>query len=525
MKKIYIALLMLFPFLVAEAQTIEVSGKQSGVWEADTVLVTGNVDVEGSLEVLPGTLVLLEDYYCISVSNGAEFSALGSADDSIVFTVADTTGFFNEHSGRGGWNGFHVNKGRVRLDYCVLQYGKAIKGNDKEGGAMNIQGGDVEMDHCTLRCNYSCDRGGAVHAQNADIVMRSCRVNDNIVDSEDGAYAMYGGGLSLLKCHVEMHDMEFRGNYAPTCIGGALSLDSCKVDLHNAVFADNVGLNGGGMYMMRNNHMVSTLYNLAFYNNYSGHFGGGLAFADSSPNVYNLLVTDNSSEGVNCNGVFFYGLSQPKMNNCLIYGNYPPGIGPQTDSIQMWVWTFEGYAPEFYNCLIEGGRRLITSEELIKVFEDVVDDDPLFVDALNKDFRLQEGSPCRDAGNIFVPFDLMEETDLGGLRRVSNGRIDIGPYEYSAASLPQYDAGTSFASLIGTPLSDGSRLVTQLSHPQKVTLKVCSAAGRMMFEKTFEAKDGIQEWELGSLAAKLVPGLYVIEVVSEEGVCAIKTVR
>ena len=524
MKKIRFTLLIMFATLVAQAQTVSVSGKQSGVWEADTVWVTGDVDVMGSLEVLPGTMVLFESFYHISVADGAEFLALGSIDDSIVFAVTDTTGFFNEYSGRGGWNGFQVNRGRVRLDYCVLQYAKAVNGEDKEGGAMNIQGGDVEIAHSTLRCNFSCDRGGAIHAQDADLTMYSCRVNENRVYTETGTFAMYGGGISLLKCHVDMRDMEFRGNYAPTCIGGALSLDSCKVDLHNAVFVDNEGLNGGGMYMMRNNYTVSTLYNVAFYNNYSHHFAGGLAFADSSPYVYNLLVTDNSSEGVNCNGAFFYGLSQPKMSNCIVCGNYPPDLGYHADSIQMWVWTFEGYAPEFYNCLVEGGRELITSSDLITVFENVIDADPLFVDPLNNDYRLQEGSPCRDAGNAFVPFDLMEGTDLAGLRRVSNGRIDIGPYEYSEASVSQYETGTVFARLIGVPLHAGSRLVTDLSRPQHVTVRVCSLTGRVALEKVFSAATGLQEWELEDLA-NLASGVYVFEVITEEGTCAIKAVK
>lgn len=526
MKKAIFTFLIGLVLMTSQAQTIEVNGKQSGVWEADTVLVTGDVDVMGSLEVLPGTVVLFDRFYSISVSNGAEFYAKGNADDSIVFTVADTTGFSNEYFGMGGWNGLQVNKGRVRLDYCVLQYGKAIQGKDKEGGAMKIQGGDVEIAHSTLRYNFSCDRGGAIHAQDADLVMTSCHVNDNKVYSEMGAFAMYGGGISLLKCHVKMNDMEFCRNYAPTCIGGALSLDSCKVDLHNAVFAYNEGLNGGGLYMIRNNNTVSTLYNVAFYHNFSHHFAGGLAFADSSPYVYNLLVTDNSSEGVNCNGVFFYGQSQPKMNNCLIYGNYPqPEQGYLVDSVQMWVWTFDEYAPEFYNCLIEGGRRLITSGDLIQIFDNVIDADPLFVDAANDDFRLQEGSPCRDAGNEFVPFDLMEETDLGGLRRVSNGRIDIGPYEYSEASVPQYETSVGFARLVGMPLNPESRLVTDLSRPQKVIVKICSLTGRVVSEMAYVANAGVQEHLLDASVARLAPGLYVIEVFTEEGTCAIKAVR
>ena len=41
----------------------------------------------------------------------------------------------------------------------------------------------------------------------------------------------------------------------------------------------------------------------------------------------------------------------------------------------------------------------------------------------------------------------------------------------------------------------------------------------------YEANAGIQERKLDDAVARLVPGLYVIEVIAEEGVCAIKTVR
>jgi hypothetical protein len=46
----------LFPFLLlcclfAKAQNIEVNGLQSGIWEADTVFVTGDVVVQESLDI------------------------------------------------------------------------------------------------------------------------------------------------------------------------------------------------------------------------------------------------------------------------------------------------------------------------------------------------------------------------------------------------------------------------------------------------------------------------------------------
>ncbi len=53
--------------------------------------------------------------------------------------------------------------------------------------------------------------------------------------------------------------------------------------------------------------------------------------------------------------------------------------------------------------------------------------DPMVVDAVNGDFRLQEGSPCIDVG------DTSEATapiDISGNDRVSGSDVDMGAYEY-----------------------------------------------------------------------------------------------
>ena len=99
--------------LFAKAQTIEVSGTQSGVWNAETVIVKGDVKVQDSLRILPGTTVVFKGFFQIAVENDASLKAIGTETDSITFTVTDTTGFHIFNAGRGGWNGIRLS--RVRL--------------------------------------------------------------------------------------------------------------------------------------------------------------------------------------------------------------------------------------------------------------------------------------------------------------------------------------------------------------------------------------------------------------------------
>ena len=380
MKKI-ILLVLLAACFTMQAQIIQVNGTQNGVWDVDTVLVTGNVMVDESLRVMPGTLVLFDGFYSIIVGKDASFEAQGIETDSIVFTVADTTGFHNFESAKGGWNGIWLERaGHFLLDFCVLEYGKCLDSIGYLGGALRVNYcDDVYISHSTLHHNSTFKKGGAIEAENSRVEMLACSLHHNKV-----LYAIdqfnYGGAASFLKCNVKLSEMEFRNNDGSVCIGGALSVDSCSVVVDRSVFVDNLGVNGGGMYLMRSNDFDCRLSNLLFDHNISHHFGGGFALLDASPEVNNVLVFDNSSVGVSCNGVFFYGNSSPRINNSIIYGNYiPVGDTLTIDTAQMWVWTFEDYGPSFYNCLIEGGTKYVHSAENIVAFENIIDVDPMFV--------------------------------------------------------------------------------------------------------------------------------------------------
>lgn len=526
MKTRNLLLVMLFVGIVAKAQNIEVSGVQSGVWDADTVRVIGDVVVDKSLEILPGTVVLFDGFYGISVIKGASFMAQGKEVDSIVFTVADTLGLCHYNSPKGGWNGFHLEKaGKVSFDYCVLEYAKASDTLDMSGGAMRIEHCEkVTITHSTLRLNKARQNGGAISAEDSYVVMEDCQVNDNQVFIDDNLFYRYGAALRFLKCDVELLVMEFLRNRGEGCVGGAISFDSCSVVLDRAVFADNIGLNGAGLYMMRSNHLPGRLSNLLFDNNFSHHFAGGLAFADCSPEVYNILVTNNKSEGVNCAGIFFYQYASPKLTNCIVFGNYNDSLFVFDETVQMWLWTFDGNAPEFRNCLIEGGTKYITNADYIKVFENILDDDPKFVDPEHHDFRLCEGSPCIDAGNKKLPDDLAKGFDLVGIRRVSNKLVDIGPYEYSAASVSQYLGGSSEAKLVGNPLNGKSRVVFEDEWDGDVVVTVYAMNGRQASQKAYRLTKATS-LELGALVEPLSAGVYLIEVAGANRTLTLKGVK
>ena len=303
--------------------------------------------------------------------------------------MTDTTGFHSFNTGHGGWNGIHLNKaGACRFDYCRFQYGKAALDDDQDGGALCILGSnDVEIHHSTLFCNFSREHGGALDAVNSKVAIHDCDVSNNLVYTElDSVYFMYGGGLRFLKCEVDIINTDFSRNTGTSAIGGALSVDSCSVCIDRCRFEHNFGINGGGRSLIRCFDNPCSITNSIFANNTSGHFGGGLAISDSSPLMANLTVVDNLSIGVNCGGIFFYQHSSPKVWNCIVYGNL--NDAPLEEPVQIWTWIYDDYAPEFHNCLVQYGLENIASHEFIQVYENCIDEDPLFANPEEEDYRL-----------------------------------------------------------------------------------------------------------------------------------------
>lgn len=521
--KTRLLLLLLLGSLCAKAQTIEVSNTQSGTWDADTVLVTGNVKVQDSLRILPGTTVLFQGFYQILVENNALLRAVGTETDSITFTVADTTGFHLFNMGRGGWNGIRLEKaGVTKFDYCRFQYGKAAFDRDQDGGALRIFNcGRVEIGHSTLFCNFSREHGGALSAENSKVAIHDCKVSNNLTYTKlDTVYYMYGGGMRFLKCKVNIIDTDFCYNNGSSAIGGALSIDSCTINIDRCKFEHNYGINGGGLYLIRCYDNPCSITNSLFANNISGHFGGGLAISDSSPLVANLTVVDNLSIGVNCGGIFFYQHSSPVMWNCIVYGN--ANDAPLDEPVQMWSWTYDDYAPEFHNCLVQYGLDNISNSEVIQIYENCIDEDPLFVDPNHEDFHLTANSPCINTGDYLETNGL----DLDGNWRVCGERIDIGAYEYSAASVSETSQNEQLIHIIGNPITLSSYAEIELHESCDLTASIYSIDGKLLANKDLGINQaGINRIEIGDLFQNLTSGTYLFVIRTSEKTFVAKVVK
>ena len=512
--KIRFFMLFLLCSLFAEAQNIEVSGLQSGVWEADTVFVKDDVIVQESLDIMPGTIIMFDGYYSIHIEKNATLNAHGTENDSILFTVPDTTGFHLFNSGRGGWNGIRMDKaGHTKLEYCCFQYGKATMDDDQDGGAMRIFGcNDVEISHSTLFCNFSREHGGALNAEWSKVVMHDCAVSNNLTYTGiDTVYFMYGGGLRFINCDVDITDTDFRYNNGQSAIGGALSIDSCSVNIDRCRFEHNYGINGGGLYLIRCYDNPCSITNSLFANNISGHFGGGLAISDSSPLVSNLTVTNNQSIGVTCGGIFFYQLSSPQVWNCLIYDN--ANDIPIEEPVQMWSWTFEGYAPEFHNCLVQYGFENISNHEVINIYENCIDEDPLFADLYNENYRLSPGSPCVNAGSFETPAEILSGIDLDGHQRVSDGRIDIGAYEFDLTGVYESAQNENLVRIVGNPVTASSYAEIELDSNNGLMANIYSIDGKILINKDLGyTQKGTNRFEIWEMFSTLPAGTYLFVV-------------
>jgi hypothetical protein len=369
-------LLLLFFSLIESrhtyAQTDIPAGNVSGTWTKSNspYHIEGEITIpnDSTLTIEPGVEVVFTGHYKFNVQG--RLLAIGTETDTIVFTINDTTGFYNVNIPDGGWSGIRFmntpsNNDSSKIVYCKLQFGKANTGvgenYDMLGGAICAVINKLLVSHCLFRNNTTfhpdvmLTGGGCIFIEGNPTV-EFCEFTEN-TSSFGSAICVWGSNIHPL---IRNNYFHHNGGHGTIDIGSLNGSNTSPVLINN-IFAYN---HSTGHTSNPDGHGIVHFSN-----------GGGKAV------LINNTIVNNSCDGPG--GAIFtsYYSATPLLINNTIYGNTPAQVRLNVTN-----------GLDFYNCLIEGGLEGFSGSVFTGDYENCIDVDPLFVSS--NDFHLQDRSNC-----------------------------------------------------------------------------------------------------------------------------------
>jgi len=395
----------------------------------------------------------VENSYHVTVSSGTDPNTVL---DGLTITGGNADGPWQDRQGSG--SGMYNNNGSPTLTNCTFSGNSADGIYVGGGGGMYNNNGSPTLINCTFIDNSAEWSSGGMCNLYGSSTLTNCAFIGNSAGSGGG------GMLNAWASHpVVLTSCMFIGNTAG--MGGAMTSGTSDTTLINCAFIDNSawaggGISGSGGYQGNitainctfignsadggvagglvggNNTMVTncmfignsaagggggicasniTLTNCVFIGNSADYNGGGMRCQTYGPTVTNCTFIGNSA-GSEGGGIWFGHLYDDNslLTNCIFWGNSAED-GPQ-------ISLFHTTLSVSYSC-VQGGWidvHIGSSSALNwldgNMGDDLVNDDPLFVDADNSDYHLKSqagrwdanseswvtddvNSPCIDAGD------------------------------------------------------------------------------------------------------------------------------
>ncbi len=432
------------------SQTIIVSGNISSntVWNADTVKVMGDLNVEQNvvLTVNSGTYVEVQGYYKINVIGSIR--AIGAINDTVIFTVNDTTNFWQDTiSVSGSWAGFFINNTDASTDtsifeYCKIQFAKKndVYGGNTNGGAICATNyGNLIVKNSIFKCNMSiCSSagvagpaGGAIYCKNVNKVL----IENNLFES-NRSFSEGGAIYINVQCQTIINKNIFIKNKAIQWIyysgylfvggtGGAIAtsddLGYSPTICNNYCF-NNVTING--VIYTSNRHGL-VFNNVICNNDGNGYFDG---HQQSNSRIFNNTIVNNHS--MKGDGIQIF--SNAKIYNNICWGNVSTFPYPQGDQIN--VSNAMGGHVLLNNCVQNGYGGDFSISSYPEFISPSLGVGSTF-NGMNANWSLSDFSQCINNGTTDTVGLFIPENDIVGSPRIYGGRIDIGCYENQVVTL------------------------------------------------------------------------------------------
>lgn len=350
----------------------------------------------------------------------------------------------SEASDRYQDNTYHVlyHPFGLDLDHTAILDGVTITGGYADGmdDQLHQAGGGIYNDrnspvlqNVMITGNYALLGGGGIYNAAGAMEVHSSIVSNNHASIGGGIYHDHSS-FGALHAQMKLEKSIIRDNIAYMGAGGGISTRS-SMDVSHSIISGNKALGrGGGIDSFNTSTAESTkLTNVLIIGNEvddmidSGLGGGLFLYSDNPYELTNVTISGNRTS-TNGGGLFLAGSGS--FRNMIVWGNTE-----NNGTANNVVVSVTGDEPVFTDSLVGGGMVNIDGGFITGTR--MMDADPLFRSPVSAvlaptsagDYRLKSNSPAINRG-MNVGFDPETAVDLDGRKRIINGWIDMGAYEY-----------------------------------------------------------------------------------------------
>jgi len=382
----------------------------------DTVLVQPGIYYENIIWPFKNGIKLfsidIPDSTIIDGSNNGSVIYI-SVDSVIIDTSTIIKGFKiqNGNSHRGG--GIYIGECCPILQNLIITNNKAYSG----GGITYSSIPSSQYYPCwsdiSIINNTSNLNAGGIYCY-GDLLINNFQIDKNGAKSTGGGFFGHGN-FTFINGTFCGNNVNNDGDYNYTGKGAAIYISGSIIRMENVSITSNFSWNDYGLIYAAGSIIDIINSEIHWNSEYQGYCGG-IYIKRSNLNIQFSTITNNSASAIksdestiickNSTILFYYNIldryycangldlfkSKLLLINTILYGD-PYGVRSAfyniDDSSQVYL----------FNSLILDSELpsgiILNNNNLLGV-------DPLLVDVYNKDFSLQDGSPCINAGTDFI---------------------------------------------------------------------------------------------------------------------------